>query len=413
MTVTLQIPLDIPDLRLLSTHRTEQGELLLQVESLKDTTPCRCCGKELTRLHGVDRAIRLRHLPILEHAVLIEIKPKRFQCRDCPRWPTTTQRLAWYEEDSPHTTAFDRWLLKRLINSTVADVSRYAGVGYGAVEGALARGVSTTMDWERFEHLETLGIDEIALRKGHKHYVAIISCRDEAGQVSVLAVLADRLKATVSAFLATIPERLKATIKRVCTDMYEGYINAAREVLPDAEIVIDRFHVAQNYHKGVDQLRKQEQRRLKRELLEADYAALKGVMWVYRRHWWDLDEKQLGQLVELFRHSPELEQAYFLRHRLTLIFEASETKAQARERIEAWRQLVTDSGLDCFDAFLTTLTNWGEEIANYFNGRHSSGFVEGLNNKLKVIKRRCYGLLDPVRLFQRIQLDLEGEELFA
>jgi len=413
MPATVQIALDIPDIRLLSTQRSAQGELILQVESLKCTTPCRRCGRELSRLHGLDRPIRLRHLPILEQAVAIEIKPKRFQCRDCEGWPTTTQRLEWYEENSPHTKAFDRWLLKMLIGSTVADVSRRCGVGYDAVDGALARGVSTGVDWERFEHLETVGIDEIALKKGHKHYVTIISCRDEAGQVLVLAVLPDRLKATVSAFLARIPDRLKATVKRVCTDMYDGYSNAAREMLPDAEIVIDRFHVAKNYHAGADKLRKQEQRRLKQDLPEAQYATLKGVMWVYRRHWWDLDQPQREQLVELFRHSPLLEQAYLLRHQLTLIFEAALTQAQALEHIEIWQQAVTDSGLSCFDAFLTTLANWREEITNYFNGRHSSGFVEGLNNKLKVLKRRCYGLLDPIRLFQRIQLDLEGENLFV
>jgi len=413
MTATLQIPLDIPDIRLLLTRRTERGELLLQVESLKQSTPCRRCGRELTRLHGLDRAIRLRHLPILEQVVIIEIKPKRFQCRDCDGRPTTTQRLDWYQENSPHTKAFDRWLLKMLMGSTVADVSRRCGVGYDAVDGALARGVSTVVDWGHFEHLETLGIDEIALKKGHKDYVAIISCRDEAGQVSVVAVLPDRLKATVVAFLASIPARLKASVKRVCTDMYEGYVNAAREVLPEAEIVIDRFHVAKHYHHGVDQLRKQEQRRLKQDLPDADYEPLKGVMWVYRRHWWDLDQEQCEQLVELFRHAPRLQQAYLLRHQLTLIFEAATTKAQALQWIETWQQEVIDSGLRCFDAFLTTLANWREEISNYFNGRHSSGFVEGLNNKLKVIKRRCYGLLDPVRLFQRIQLDLDGEEPFA
>lgn len=413
MPVTLQIPLDIPDVRLLSTEQTENSEWLLKVESTKPSTPCRRCGRELTHQHGLDRPIRLRHLPILEQAVYIEIRPRRFQCRDCEGKPTTTQRLDWYEEHSPHTKAFDQWLLKLLINATVADVNRRCGVGYDAVEGALGRGVSTAVDWERFETLETLGIDEIALKKGHKHYVAVVSCRDADGQIAVLAVLPDRLKATVVGFFASIPARLKATVERVCTDIHDSYIQAAREVLPEAEVVIDRFHVAKHYHEGVDRLRKQELRRLKEDLPESTYGELKGVMWVYRRHWWDLDDEQRGQLALLFMYSPALREAYFLRHRLTLIFEGSETKTQALAYLDAWQRKVVDSGLRCFDAFMTTLGNWRDEICNYFNGRHSSGFVEGMNNKLKVIKRRCYGLLDPVRLFQRIQLDLEGEEAFV
>ena len=71
------------------------------------------------------------------------------------------------------------------------------------------------------------------------------------------------------------------------------------------------------------------------------------------------------------------------------------------------------SGLHCLDDFLNTLTRWWEEITNYFVNRDSSGFVEGLNNKLKVLKRRCYGIFNLNHLFQRISLDLDGYRLFA
>lgn len=77
MSVTLHIPLDIPEIRLLSNERTEAGELLPKVERVRRTTPCRICGRELTRQHGLDRPIRLRHLPILEQAVYLEIRPRR------------------------------------------------------------------------------------------------------------------------------------------------------------------------------------------------------------------------------------------------------------------------------------------------------------------------------------------------
>lgn len=71
------------------------------------------------------------------------------------------------------------------------------------------------------------------------------------------------------------------------------------------------------------------------------------------------------------------------------------------------------SGLKCFDPFLQTLEHWWEEITNYFIDRASSGFVEGLNNKLKVFKRSCYGIYNLKHLLQRIYLDLEGFRLFA
>ena len=74
---------------------------------------------------------------------------------------------------------------------------------------------------------------------------------------------------------------------------------------------------------------------------------------------------------------------------------------------------LTDKILTCFDAFLKTLTNWRDEIVNYFTGRRSSGFVEGLNNKIKTLKRRCYGISRVTTLFQRLYLDLEGYRRFA
>jgi transposase len=71
------------------------------------------------------------------------------------------------------------------------------------------------------------------------------------------------------------------------------------------------------------------------------------------------------------------------------------------------------SAIRCFDGFIKTLMARKDEIANYFLGRHNSGFVEGLNNKINVIKRRCYGILNLGHLFQRIQLDLVGYKLYA
>jgi transposase len=231
--------------------------------------------------------------------------------------------------------------------------------------------------------------------------------------VSVLAVLPDRRKATVKGFLETIPAPLKATIQTVCTDMYDGYVKAVEEALPGVTVVVDRFHVAQHYHACVDQLRKQELQRLQQELPEADYEPLKGVLWLVRQEWTVLNEAEQHRVLLLFRQSPALQQAYCLRQVLTSIFNSALTKDRATEAIQKWCDQVRAGGLRCFDAFLTTVENWREEITNYFLQRQSSGFVEGLNNKLKVLKRRCYGLDSVKTLFQRLRLDLEGYRLLG
>ncbi|MFO1433118.1 MAG: ISL3 family transposase [Candidatus Competibacteraceae bacterium] len=413
MSVMIQLPLDIPEVKVLSTECQPDGALLIKVESTRQGTCCSRCGREIHQFHGYDRTIQLRHLPILERRVYLEIRPKRYRCPYCEGRPTTTQRCDWYEPNSPHTKAFEKWVLRCLVNSTVVDVSQKLGLGPDAVEGILGRWMSTTVDWSQFTTLETLGIDEIALTRGHGNYVAVVSTRDAAGNLSILAVLPNRLKATVKAFLESIPEPLKATIRSACTDMYDGYVNAVYEALPGVTVVVDRFHVAQSYHDSVDQLRKQELKRLQQELPEAEYEPLKGLMWVVRQDWTVLSEADQDRLLPLFHYSPALEKAYCLRQVLTGIFNSPLTKARATAAIEGWCEQVRASDLRCFDGFLTTVANWKEAITNDFLQRQNSGFVEGLNNKLKVLKRRCYGLDCVKKLFQRLRLDLEGYHLFG
>src|SRR5512144_2993313 len=282
MPTLIQLPLDLPEVEVLSTAFRPDGALLIKVESTRPGACCSRCGREIPHFHGYDRPIQLRHLPLLERRVYLEIRPKRYRCPSCEGRPTTTQRCDWYEPNSPHTKAFEKGVLRSLVNSTVADVSNKLGLGPDAVEGILGRWVSTTVDWSRLTTLETLGIDEIALTRGHGNYVAVISTRDTPGHVAVLAVLPDRRKATVQAFLEAIPAPLKAMIQTVYTDMDDGYVNAVAEALPSVTVVVDRFHVAQGYHASVDQLRQQELKRLQQELPEAEYEPLEGLLWVVR-----------------------------------------------------------------------------------------------------------------------------------
>ena len=237
--------------------------------------------------------------------------------------------------------------------------------------------------------------------------------------MAVLAVLLDRQKDSVRQFLETIPARLRCSMHTACTDMWDGYVNAVKEFAAahadvSLEIVIDRFHVAKNYRQGVDNLRKKECRRLKDELSADKYGRnIKGSMWLLRKNNRNLSQTEHQQLRNVFSYSPALKLAYTLREELTAIFELHLTKDQGLERLAKWQAKVRRRGLTCFDKFLTTLDNWLQEIANYFVQRLSSGFVEGLNNKLKTLKRRCYGISNISHFFQRLYLDLEGYRRFA
>jgi transposase len=309
--------------------------------------------------------------------------------------------------------AFADFLLRALVNSTISDVSIKYRVSYDRVRGVLGRYVRGEVDWSQFKHLRQIGLDEISLLKGHRDFVTIVSTRDDRGKPVVLAVLEDRKKETIAAFLKSIPEDLRATVKEVCTDLYEGFINAVTEVLPHAKVVGDRFHVAKLYRAALDDLRKKEMKELKSILDKQEYAGLKGALWALRKRPEDLEPEEQDVLELLFKCSRDLRKAYSLREKLTQIFDTKQTQDVARCAIQDWIAEIKRSGLDCFDKFIATLKEHMEIITNYFTHRSNSGWVEGLNNKIKVLKRRCYGIANPISLFRRIWLDLSGYEAFA
>lgn len=410
---TFEIPLDIPDVTIEAVTTNRVGHFEITVQSTIEGTPCHQCGQMATKFYDKDREISLRHLPILGRKTYIHLRPKRYQCLYCESHPTTTQQLAWYTPRSAYTKAYEEQVLLSLVNGTVEDSSIKEDVGYEAIMGMIDRHICKTVDWSLFTRLDVIGLDEISLKKGHRNFVAVVTGRIDDKTV-ILGVLPDREKETVKTFLQSIPPHLRKTIHTVCCDMYDGFVNAAKEVLGNrVRIVNDRFHVAKLYRKGLDNLRKQEMRRLKKILSEEEYSQLKGAMWALRKGEENLTDHDKEVLVCLFEHSPLLKLAYDLCGELTKVFDTPMSKRQGKSRLKKWIKQVRASGLSCFDSFLTTLEKRLDDVANYFIARHTSGFVEGFNNKLKVIKRRCYGILNVTHFFQRIQLDLYGYALFA
>jgi len=238
--------------------------------------------------------------------------------------------------------------------------------------------------------------------------VTLVTGRLSAGEIIILGVLPGHEKAEVIDFLRLIPPRIAQTVQTVCCDLWEAYPEAAREELPSARIVANRFHVAKHYRHAADEVRKQDLHRLKKELSKEEYQKLNRSFRAFRKNAKNLNKEERKVLRRFFAHSASAQQAYIFREQLTAIFNMNLSKKQAQSKILHWVQKVQKSGLDCFDDFLKLLHTWWEEITNYFIQRENSGFVEGFNNKVKVLKRRCYGIFNLKHLFQRIYLDLHG-----
>jgi transposase len=387
-------------------------KITIQVRSTKEEILCRICHKP-TKPYGRGRPLQLRHLSILGKETTIEITPRRGRCSSCEGGPTTTQRLDWYDINSKFTKPYEQHLLFELVNSTVADVSRKEEVDYHAVSAVIDKHIEEEVDFSTISSLGILGLDEISLKKGYKEYVTLVTYRCN-NEVRLLAVLKGRKRDTVEAFLHTIPKRLKRTVSAICCDLYDGFINAAKAVFGNKVLIVaDRFHVRKLYGKGLITFRKAELKRLKKTLSNEQYKSLKSAIALLRKQkdYFTDDEQRI--LEPLFKLAPKLALAYKLSHELTSIFNSHSTPAQAKELMAKWAENVMMSGIKCFNNFMKTLNNYMEFITNYFDGRNSSGFVEGFNNRVKVLKRRCYGLANITRLFQRIILDTTGLFRFA
>ena len=183
--------------------------------------------------------------------------------------------------------------------------------------------------------------------------------------------------------------------------------------MPQTKIVVDRFHVTRYYNKAADKFRQRELKRLKKELSKEAYQQLKGSMWAFRKKKADWTPEERKALRKLFHYVPELKQAYLFKEKLTGIFDSQISKSEGKKKLQRWISEVERSCLTCFDGFIKTLQNWMEEITNYFLKRETSGFVEGFNNKIKVLKRRSYGIYNLTHIYQRLFLDVEGYRLYA
>ena len=163
--------------------------------------------------------------------------------------------------------------------------------------------------------------------------------------------------------------------------MWEPYSNVCEELLPNAHITVDRFHVAKAVNEELKKLKNQEKKQHPEVIKGAHYPLLKNQE--------DLTHAQQEKLNQVYETCPSLKMAHRLKECLRHIFEYHSTKEKAIQRLQKWCLIAQKEHL--FPKFRKTLSNWMDKIANYFHQRTTSGMVEGINNKIKLIKRRAFG----------------------
>jgi transposase len=243
--------------------------------------------------------------------------------------------------------------------------------------------------------VKVLCLDEIAQHKGHGSYRLVISA-PELG--IILDVLKERTKDVLEKWL---DERGKAWCDQVevcCADMWDAYHEAAEAKLKKARRVGDRFHVMKNLNAALSKAR----RSIQNQADKVTKAKLKGCRWWLVKNQENLDEEDQASLEQALAASAELKACYQLKEDFRNWFNQNTDRKQAEQALQAWIERVEASGLDALRSFVKTLQNWKASILNYFDGRHTNGFAEGVNLKIRMIHRRAFGY----RNFEQFRLHI-------
>lgn len=236
--------------------------------------------------------------------------------------------------------------------------------------------------------LKRLGIDEIALIKGQGNYCAVLIDLDQS---KLIAILEQRTQEKIRETLTAWGREVLDKIEEVSIDLWKPYKSLVSELMPDAQVVADRFHVMKQVNNELDTQRKSQKREAdstkKTPEAEEIIAGIAKSKYVLLKNKKDLNETQKIKLDVVKKVSPVLGVMHELKEEFRNIFETSKDWLSGLFSLGNW--LV--SAADYFPESCQTIIRWLDEIIAYFDRRTTNGIVEGINNKLKLIKRSAYG----------------------
>jgi transposase len=352
---------------------------------------CPACHRSCATIHRRSECDPVRDLPFGPQAVELVIRTYQFSCRKCQRFFTPAATVF-----APGAHATERFLehAARLIRcSDVANAAAF----YGVPEKTLERWYYEYVERQRqaaptaARPITQVGIDELQLTHGSGEYVAVIT--DHTNE-RVLEVLKSRSKDAVRAYLRQgLVSGLLARVVEVTTDMWDGYVEAAREVFgPGVRVTIDRFHVMKNFQDHLTAARREIQRSLPKD----EAKALKGTRWLWLTNRENLTQEERDELAVLREQYPLLRDLLDQRERFRAVFEdpTIRTAAAGAQALRQWIAQARGLGLKALDAFCKTLEHWLDKVANYFVNRASNGRAEGFNHGIRSILWRAFGMFN-------------------
>ena len=366
--------LSIPNYTVVGVEMTEDT-ITLSIESTLEGRKCLRCGRYCADLHENHPRV-VRDLPISGKVCYLRFIRRRFFCPVCNK--PFSEFLGFVQEHRDYTNRYQERIFHQVRENNITSVQRFEALTYDQIESIFLTEARERIPANPFANLKRLGIDEISLRKGKQDFVLVLTNLDTA---EVVDVLEKRTQEKLRTRLEQLTEQERSKIEEVAIDMWEPYSNVCEELLPNAIITVDRFHVAKAVNEELKKLKNQEKKQQPKVIKGAHYPLLKNQE--------NLSDTQQEKLDQVYEACPALRMAHRLKECLRHIFEYPSTKKKAIQRLQKWNHIAEKEPL--FPKFRKTLSNWMDKIANYFQHRTTSAMVEGINNKIKLIKRRAFG----------------------
>lgn len=359
---------------------------------------CSGCDRSVIAIH--DRAVRrVRDLPMFTDPVELRVPRLRLACPGCgPR----LERLDWLDPHARLTRRMAESVARLCAMTTVRHAARWFDLDWKTVKRIDVGHLGRTLGPVDLSGVTVIAMDEFAIQKGHRYATVVV----EPERKRVLWVGRGRSRAEVRPFFEWLGPDGCQRLRAVAMDMNTAYDLEVRQHCPNAEVVYDLFHVVAKYGREViDRVRVDEANRLRDD--RSARKVVKTSRWLLLRNRGNVPADQAVKLDELLAANRALLTVYLLKDDLKQLWRAR-CEQQARRRWRSWKRRALDSGLEPLKTFVRRLEPYLPGILAHCRWPLGSNLVEGINNRIKVIKRMAYGYRDDAYFFLKIRAAFPG-----
>jgi transposase len=298
------------------------------------------------------------------------------------------ERLEFLLENALHTERFARYVGRRCRSGTIKDVAAELRLDWHTVKRLEKQYMAEQLKRAGNPRPNIIGIDEISVRKGHDYRIVV---SDLEKHRPIWFGGTDRSEASMDEFYGFLGKPKARKLRLAVMDMWKAFRNSTKRHAPQAAILFDKFHVLRHLSEALDTVRKQEYARLSGR----NRKFIKGQKYALLSHPENLTGDARKNLKLLLAANKRLNTAYVLKESFGQLWDYTR-EPWARKFFENWRGQLKWQRLKPYEKFAELIDRHWDGIAAYCHpdNKVALGFVEGLNNKIRVIQRRAYGLHD-------------------